>query len=212
MGDTDLTPDAGKSSASRQTFVSGRARSSPAKTCVRRSCAWATSATPRHRARRREGEIRLRDAGAERRIDLTALDPERRRRRAARRRPLRSADQAARRERPGHPLCDLRLRRAVRRDARSMSSSARSRSGASSRAHDVGRVINPIQVEGQIHGGIAQGLGMALMEEYLPGVTENLHDYLIPDLRRSAADRDHPDRGSGAARPLRRQRASASRP
>ena len=47
-------------------------------------------------------------------------------------------------------------------------------------AHDVGRAINPIQVEGQIHGGIAQGLGLALMEEYLPGRTENLHDYLIP--------------------------------
>ena len=47
-------------------------------------------------------------------------------------------------------------------------------------AHDVGKAVNPIQVEGQIHGGIAQGLGMALMEEYLPGVTENLHDYLIP--------------------------------
>ena len=47
-------------------------------------------------------------------------------------------------------------------------------------AHDVGRAINPTQVEGQIQGGIAQGLGMALMEEYLPGRTENLHDYLIP--------------------------------
>ena len=47
-------------------------------------------------------------------------------------------------------------------------------------AHDVGRAINPIQVEGQIHGGIAQGLGLALMEEYLPGRSENLHDYLIP--------------------------------
>ena len=34
-------------------------------------------------------------------------------------------------------------------------------------AHDVGRAINPIQVEGQIEGGIAQGLGLALMEEYL---------------------------------------------
>src|SRR5262249_11837180 len=31
-----------------------------------------------------------------------------------------------------------------------------------------------------IHGGIAQGLGLALMEEYLPGRSENLHDYLIP--------------------------------
>jgi len=47
-------------------------------------------------------------------------------------------------------------------------------------AHDVGRAINPIQVEGQIEGGIAQGIGLALMEEYVPGRTENLHDYLIP--------------------------------
>jgi aldehyde oxidoreductase len=47
-------------------------------------------------------------------------------------------------------------------------------------AHDLGRIINPILAEGQIQGGIAQGLGMALMEEYLPGRTENLHDYLIP--------------------------------
>jgi aldehyde oxidoreductase len=49
-------------------------------------------------------------------------------------------------------------------------------------AHDVGRAINPIQVEGQIQGGTAQGLGLALMEEYLPGRTENLHDYLIPTI------------------------------
>jgi aldehyde oxidoreductase len=47
-------------------------------------------------------------------------------------------------------------------------------------AHDVGRAINPTQVEGQIHGGIAQGLGLALMEEYRAGRTDNLHDYLIP--------------------------------
>ncbi len=47
-------------------------------------------------------------------------------------------------------------------------------------AHDVGRAINPTLIEGQIEGGIAQGLGMALMEEFLPGKGENLHDYLIP--------------------------------
>ena len=47
-------------------------------------------------------------------------------------------------------------------------------------AHDLGRVINPLLATGQIEGGIAQGLGMALMEEYIPGRTENLHDYLIP--------------------------------
>jgi len=49
-------------------------------------------------------------------------------------------------------------------------------------AHDLGRVVNPTLAEGQIEGGIAQGLGMALMEEYLPGRTENLHDYLIPTI------------------------------
>lgn len=49
-------------------------------------------------------------------------------------------------------------------------------------AHDVGRAINPTLIEGQIEGGIAQGLGMALMEEFLPGKGENLHDYLIPTI------------------------------
>ena len=47
-------------------------------------------------------------------------------------------------------------------------------------AHDVGRAINPTLTEGQIHGGIAQGIGLALMEEYINGRTDNLHDYLIP--------------------------------
>jgi len=47
-------------------------------------------------------------------------------------------------------------------------------------AHDVGRAINPTLVEGQIEGGVAQGLGHALMEEFFPGKGENLHDYLIP--------------------------------
>jgi len=47
-------------------------------------------------------------------------------------------------------------------------------------AHDVGRAINPTLIEGQIEGGAAQGLGMALMEEFVPGRGENLHDYLIP--------------------------------
>jgi CO/xanthine dehydrogenase Mo-binding subunit len=49
-------------------------------------------------------------------------------------------------------------------------------------AHDVGRAINPLLVEGQIEGGVAQGIGMALMEDYKPGRTENLHDYLIPTI------------------------------
>ncbi len=50
--------------------------------------------------------------------------------------------------------------------------------------HDVGRAINPLRVEGQIHGGVAQGLGYALSEEILTedGVSHSalFADYLIP--------------------------------
>ncbi len=47
-------------------------------------------------------------------------------------------------------------------------------------AHDVGKAINPRNVRGQIYGGVAMGLGFALMEEYLPGRTESMKDYHIP--------------------------------
>ncbi|MEE6310057.1 xanthine dehydrogenase subunit D [Plantactinospora veratri] len=51
-------------------------------------------------------------------------------------------------------------------------------------AQDVGRAMNPQAVLGQIHGGTAQGLGLALMEELqvVDGVIRNpsFTDYLIP--------------------------------
>jgi len=47
-------------------------------------------------------------------------------------------------------------------------------------AHDVGRAINPLNVQGQIYSGIAMGIGFATMEEYLPGKTESMKDYHIP--------------------------------
>jgi xanthine dehydrogenase molybdenum-binding subunit len=51
-------------------------------------------------------------------------------------------------------------------------------------AHDAGRAINPQIVEGQIEGGIAQGIGYALMEELVleDGVPVNPHfvDYKLP--------------------------------
>jgi len=50
-------------------------------------------------------------------------------------------------------------------------------------AHDVGRAINPLNVEGQIHGGVAMGLGFALMEEFVPGATFSMADYRIPTAR-----------------------------
>jgi carbon-monoxide dehydrogenase large subunit len=54
---------------------------------------------------------------------------------------------------------------------------------------DVGMVVNPLIVDGQVHGGVAQGIGQALYEEAVYDddgnlVTTTLADYLVP----SAAD------------------------
>lgn len=46
--------------------------------------------------------------------------------------------------------------------------------------HDVGRAIHPKNVIGQIIGGVAMGVGFALMEEYIPGKTISFVNYLIP--------------------------------
>ncbi len=51
-------------------------------------------------------------------------------------------------------------------------------------AQDVGRVLNPVQVVGQIEGGTLQGVGLAVMEELVvtDGQVRNASftDYLIP--------------------------------
>jgi CO/xanthine dehydrogenase Mo-binding subunit len=47
-------------------------------------------------------------------------------------------------------------------------------------AHDVGKAIHPENVKGQICGGVAMGMGFALMEEFVPGQTFSFKDYLIP--------------------------------
>jgi CO/xanthine dehydrogenase Mo-binding subunit len=47
-------------------------------------------------------------------------------------------------------------------------------------AHDVGRAIHPENVIGQICGGIAMGIGFGLMEEFHPGSTISMKDYHIP--------------------------------
>jgi aerobic carbon-monoxide dehydrogenase large subunit len=62
---------------------------------------------------------------------------------------------------------------------------------------DVGKVINPIIVEGQVHGGLAQGIAQALYEEALYDADGNLTtgtlvDYYVPtaaDLPRFTTDR-----------------------
>lgn len=47
-------------------------------------------------------------------------------------------------------------------------------------AHDVGKAIHPVNVRGQITGGVGMGLGFALMEEFVPEKTDSFVNYLIP--------------------------------
>jgi CO/xanthine dehydrogenase Mo-binding subunit len=51
-------------------------------------------------------------------------------------------------------------------------------------AHDVGKAINPLGIEGQIDGGIVQGMGFALMEELQQEegrlINPTLEGYLVP--------------------------------
>ncbi len=61
---------------------------------------------------------------------------------------------------------------------------------------DVGKIINPVIVQGQIHGGLAQGIAQALYEEAVYDgegnlVTGSMVDYLVP----SAVDLPHFDTG-----------------
>jgi CO/xanthine dehydrogenase Mo-binding subunit len=49
-----------------------------------------------------------------------------------------------------------------------------------SAVHDVGKIINPQDARGQVEGSILMGVGSALMEEYLPGLTSGFGDYYLP--------------------------------
>ena len=177
-GDTDLTADAGKTSASRQAYVSGNAAKRAGED-LRRRILRLGNVGAEARIEFGAGALTLRDGGAVRHIDLGALaparggdvlvgegtfDP-----------PTGPSDENGQ----GAPYATYAFAAhlaEVEVDV-ALGSVRVLRMVA---AHDVGRSINPQQVEGQIDGGIAQGLGLALMEEYLPGRTENLHDYLIP--------------------------------
>ncbi len=88
---------------------------------------------------------------------------------------------------------------------------------------DVGVVVNPMIVEGQVHGGLAQGIAQALYEEGIYDdsgnlVTTTMADYLLPsaaDLP-SFTDRTHrntgPPTGSESRASARRARSRPRRP
>ena len=74
-------------------------------------------------------------------------------------------------------------------------------------AQDVGRALNPLSVTGQIEGGIAQGLGLAVMEEIIQidGVIRNgnFTDYLLPTFLDMPEVVQHADRDPRPARAAR---------
>jgi CO/xanthine dehydrogenase Mo-binding subunit len=173
-GDTDLTADAGKTSASRQTFVSGMAVERAALD-LRQQILRLANAGPDAALLLEGANLTVRDGGEVRVIDLASagaligegsFDPPTT--------PLDANGQGI----PYATYAFAAQMATVEVDAE-LGTVKVLRIVA---AHDVGKAINPALVEGQIEGGIAQGLGLALMEEYLPGRTENLHDYLIPTI------------------------------
>jgi aldehyde oxidoreductase len=177
-GDTSITPDCGKTSASRQTFITGKAAYMAgaelrrAILCLGDACECAVIGFE-------NGAVTIKDDGKQRIIspcDLpldkngyvltgeATFDP-----------PTSTLDEDGQ----GTPyavygfgahLAEIAIDTELG-TVRVLKITA---------AHDVGRAINPTLIEGQIEGGAAQGLGMALMEEFFPGRGENLHDYLIP--------------------------------
>ncbi|RUY74845.1 xanthine dehydrogenase family protein molybdopterin-binding subunit, partial [Mesorhizobium sp. M7A.F.Ca.CA.001.09.2.1] len=178
--DTSITPDAGKTSASRQTFVTGKAAEKAGRALREKILRFAN--VSEKAALQLDGPaIVIREGEATRRIDLTTLDLDAQgfvfRAEESYDPPTLPLDAKGQ----GKPYAvygygaqiaelevDLKLGtvKLIKITA----------------AHDVGKAINPLLAEGQIEGGIAQGIGMALMEEYIPGRTENLHDYLIPTI------------------------------
>jgi aldehyde oxidoreductase len=178
--DTDLTRDAGKTSASRQTFVSGNAAKAAGEDLRRKILALA-NAGAEARIIPVPGGIEIEDGERRVRLDLARLEAD-----AAgvvlvgegRFDPPTTALDADGRGIPYAAYAFAAQAAMVEVDTE-LGTVRPLRIIA---VHDVGRAVNPTQVEGQIHGGIAQGIGLALMEEFFPGRNENLHDYLIPTI------------------------------
>jgi aldehyde oxidoreductase len=177
-GDTSITPDCGKTSASRQTFVTGKAAHMAGKE-LRHTILGLTGSREDALIDFCEGVLAIHEDGKHRSFSLQDLpldqygyvltveqtfDP-----------PTSALDENGQ----GRPYAvygfgahmaeiEIDIELGTVRVLKVVA------------AHDVGRAINPTLIEGQIEGGVAQGLGMALMEEFFPGKGENLHDYLIP--------------------------------
>jgi len=176
--DTALTPDCGKTSASRQTFVTGRAAEKAGR-ALRETLRRLSNAGDQAEVTLDGTSIVTRQDGQTRQLDLSGMTPDARGYAISVEETYDPPTTPLDENGQGNPYAvygygahlaevEVNLRLGTVKVLNLIA------------AHDLGRTINPMLAEGQVEGGVAQGLGMALMEEYIPGRTENLHDYLIP--------------------------------
>ncbi|WP_046862027.1 molybdopterin-dependent oxidoreductase [Microvirga massiliensis] len=176
--DTDLTPDCGKTSASRQTFVTGKAAERAGRALrselLRRANAGDDAAIVFE-----NGRVCVIDGEHTRVIDLQGCDLDDHGYAVTGEATFDPPTSPLDSDGQGEPYAVYGF------GAHMVEIAVDTETGTVkvlkiTAAHDVGRAINPTLIEGQIEGGAAQGLGLALMEEFHPGRGENLHDYLIP--------------------------------
>jgi CO/xanthine dehydrogenase Mo-binding subunit/aerobic-type carbon monoxide dehydrogenase small subunit (CoxS/CutS family) len=179
-GDTDITPDCGKTSASRQTFVSGKAALLAGEQ-LKKTILKLAGGCDCAKIHFLDGSLVIEGAGKKKSVDLRQLPLDERGYVVSAEATFDPATSPLNDNGQGVPyavygfgahLAELEVDTELG-TIKVLKITA---------AHDVGRAINPTLVEGQIEGGAAQGLGMALMEEFFPGKGENLHDYLIPTI------------------------------
>jgi aldehyde oxidoreductase len=177
-GDTSITPDCGKTSASRQTFVSGKA-AYLAGQALRREILRRAGACECAKISFLQGELEIQDGDRHYKIELSQLPAEHQgyvlTAEATFDPPTKALDENGQ----GIPYAVFGFGAHLAEIEVDMELGS-VKVLKMTAAHDVGRAINPTLIEGQIEGGVAQGIGMALMEEFFPGQGENLHDYLIP--------------------------------
>ncbi|WP_175922964.1 molybdopterin-dependent oxidoreductase [Burkholderia latens] len=172
--DTALSPDCGRTSASRQTFVTGRAAFLAGTALRRRLLAFAGAASDARISSHAHGiavdgrplDLRTLPVDAHGYVIAAeeSFDP-----------PTTSLDATGQ----GTPYATYAFGAQMAEVAVDCES-GRVRVLKVVAAHDVGRMVNPTLLEGQVEGAVAQGIGMALMEKYHPGRYNNLHDYVIP--------------------------------
>jgi CO/xanthine dehydrogenase Mo-binding subunit/aerobic-type carbon monoxide dehydrogenase small subunit (CoxS/CutS family) len=182
-GDTDLTRDTGSCSGSRVTFYVGNA--------VRIASAALERAIVEAAARELEAPtdiLDIRDGhvialeAPERRIALADLA----RRAAARGARLREGGTYDPGTSPLDPATGLGRPYATYASATQVAEvdvNTRTgvvRVGRVVAAHDVGKVLNPVGARGQVEGAVVMGIGFALTEEFVPGLTRGFAQYRLP--------------------------------